>query len=247
MATDFNTQHRQKPSICFIGIEFGAKCCWSLKRLIDEGYRVDGIICDRGALKRKLMLLLFGGGMSLRQLAISYGIPIFPLDLQIRKNRNLIDLFTKLAFRSDVLVCSAWPYKISSTVLKWPKIGAYNCHSSYLPAYAGGNPIKAPLINFDKFTGVTFHEMTDLYDSGRIIYQEKLPIVPFFGYLKLLRDISALTPNVIIKGLRNIEMGIDPIPNTVTRIVGRMTLTTYIKLRSMNHIRRLLKKELIKI
>ena len=53
-----------------------------------------------------------------------------------------------------------------------------NVHPSLLPKYKGANAIEQALESGDDMTGVTVHYVTEELDSGEIILQSKVPIMP---------------------------------------------------------------------
>ena len=53
---------------------------------------------------------------------------------------------------------------------------AVNIHPSFLPAYKGRDPIKDVLRNKEKSSGVTMHELSSKFDSGKIILKKKILI-----------------------------------------------------------------------
>lgn len=53
---------------------------------------------------------------------------------------------------------------------------AVNIHPSLLPKYKGAKPTLSALISGDKITGLTAHFLTEQFDSGPIILQQKVKI-----------------------------------------------------------------------
>jgi methionyl-tRNA formyltransferase len=56
--------------------------------------------------------------------------------------------------------------------------GAFNMHGSLLPKYRGRVPINWAIINGEKQTGATLHEMVEKPDAGRIVDQDVVDIGP---------------------------------------------------------------------
>ena len=52
----------------------------------------------------------------------------------------------------------------------------FNIHFSLLPAYKGMYTSAIPILNGERFTGVTFHRIDSGIDTGEIISQRKIPI-----------------------------------------------------------------------
>ena len=59
-------------------------------------------------------------------------------------------------------------------ILKLVKIKSINLHPSFLPEYKGCFSCPWVIINREKFTGITFHEIIEKVDSGDILFQEKV-------------------------------------------------------------------------
>ncbi|SVE35269.1 uncharacterized protein METZ01_LOCUS488123, partial [marine metagenome] len=76
----------------------------------------------------------------------------------------------------DLIISAGYDRKIPNIILKIPKIGSFNFHPSLLPAYAGGNPWFWVIAKGEKYTGVTVHSMTTVYDAGDIILQKRIRI-----------------------------------------------------------------------
>lgn len=67
---------------------------------------------------------------------------------------------------------------IPADVLQMARRGAINFHDGPLPRYAGMYTPAWAILNGESEYGVTFHEMTDGVDEGRILVQRLFPISP---------------------------------------------------------------------
>ena len=76
----------------------------------------------------------------------------------------------------DIVFIGSWGEKFTKKTADIPKIGTINCHSSLLPKYRGPNPYASAILNNENKTGVTFHLVTDNYDSGAILKQTEVAI-----------------------------------------------------------------------
>jgi methionyl-tRNA formyltransferase len=76
----------------------------------------------------------------------------------------------------DVLVIATFDYLVPKSVYTLAKIGAVNIHPSYLPYYRGYHPYFWPIANGEKETGVSIHYLTEGFDDGDIVGQEKVVI-----------------------------------------------------------------------
>lgn len=67
---------------------------------------------------------------------------------------------------------------IPENILNMPKLGSINIHYSLLPKYRGASPVESAILNGDTETGVTIQKMKFELDSGSILAQEKVKILP---------------------------------------------------------------------
>jgi len=63
-------------------------------------------------------------------------------------------------------------------ILNLPRLGSLNIHYSLLPKYRGASPVESAILNGDTETGVTIQKMEFKMDSGPIVAQEKVAILP---------------------------------------------------------------------
>ncbi|MDE5871809.1 MAG: methionyl-tRNA formyltransferase, partial [Muribaculaceae bacterium] len=77
------------------------------------------------------------------------------------------DLFIVIAFR--MLPREVW---------QMPRLGTFNLHASLLPKYRGAAPINRAVMNGDTETGVTTFFLRHEIDTGDMIMQKKIEILP---------------------------------------------------------------------
>ena len=80
----------------------------------------------------------------------------------------------------DVMLVGTWREKFSPETFSIPKLGAINIHPSLLPKYRGPNPYLQTIKNREKFSGFTFHLIDKNFDTGDILYQKRVEILPFY-------------------------------------------------------------------
>ena len=83
----------------------------------------------------------------------------------------------------DIVVTVGYMKKLGSQTLTKFKRNIYNIHPSLLPKYGGkgmfGLNIHQAVINSgDSETGVTIHRLEDEYDTGPIVAQQRVPVLP---------------------------------------------------------------------
>ena len=89
---------------------------------------------------------------------------------------DIISLFQ--AWRVDLIVLAGWMRIISPDFIKAFPNRIINIHPSLLPKYKGLNAVQQALDSGDAVSGCTVHYVTDELDSGKIIKQEIVPILP---------------------------------------------------------------------
>jgi methionyl-tRNA formyltransferase len=157
----------------------------SLKALVEAGMNVVAVVTapDKPA----------GRGMQLRapevkEYAQSRDIPV----LQPEKLKNPQFLEELASYKADLQVVVAFRML---PVLVWdmPPMGTINVHASLLPQYRGAAPINWAIINGETETGVTTFKLQHAIDTGNILLQEKVAILPD-------DNIGSLYEKLMIKG-----------------------------------------------
>lgn len=106
------------------------------------------------------------------------------------------DLFIVIAFRM-----------LPEIVWKMPRLGTFNLHASLLPKYRGAAPINWAVINGDQETGVTTFFLKHEIDTGDIIQQEKIEILPHENVGDIHDKLMRLGAEMVVETVKNIEEG----------------------------------------
>tara|TARA_Y100000768_G_scaffold271570_1_gene207670 strand:- start:8481 stop:9425 length:945 start_codon:yes stop_codon:yes gene_type:complete len=77
---------------------------------------------------------------------------------------------------ADMGIIYAYGKIVPIDVIKLIKLGIMNLHCSLLPLYRGAAPIQHALINDDSKTGITFFQINEKLDDGKIILTESYKI-----------------------------------------------------------------------
>ena len=83
-----------------------------------------------------------------------------------------------LKTNTDILLVGTWREKIQKETFSMPKIGTVNIHPSLLPRYRGPNPYMQVILRGERKTGVTIHLMDENWDTGAILLQKEIDIMP---------------------------------------------------------------------
>ena len=85
-------------------------------------------------------------------------------------NDNILEDISTI--KADLGIVYAYGKLIPQHVVDTTKFGIMNLHCSLLPAYRGAAPIQHALINNEAITGITYFEINEKIDEGKIIVNE---------------------------------------------------------------------------
>ena len=148
---------------------------------------------------KKIILAIYGeAGILVLTKIFEFNIPfknllIFTHD--IKRNKRLIEILKMyklkyvfddnetnyikkkfIKFKPNIFLSFYFRNKINEKLFNIRNCYAINMHPSLLPRYAGCFSNFWNIFNNEKFTGITFHYMTKKFDSGNILFQEKIKI-----------------------------------------------------------------------
>src|SRR5881409_743148 len=124
------------------------------------------------------------------------------------KDREAINQIRALA--PDVIVVMAYGQILPRAVLEIPKIACLNLHASLLPRWRGAAPIQAAIAAGDRETGMTVMYMDEGLDTGDILLQRKIDILPNDTGGSLPARLAKLAPNALLDSLRLLAEGNAP-------------------------------------
>ncbi|MDR1892184.1 MAG: methionyl-tRNA formyltransferase, partial [Oscillospiraceae bacterium] len=106
--------------------------------------------------------------------ALEFGLSVHqPVML---KDGAVLEILREL--RPDIIVVAAYGKILPQDILSLPPLGCVNIHASLLPKYRGASPIQQAVLNGDTETGITLMQMDKGLDTGDILAQANLPILP---------------------------------------------------------------------
>jgi len=82
------------------------------------------------------------------------------------------------AAQPDLIFSFYYRSMLPVPLLKNARLGAFNMHGSLLPKYRGRAPVNWAIIHGETETGATLHYMADKPDTGDIVAQTAVPILP---------------------------------------------------------------------
>lgn len=168
----------------------------SLAALVGAGAQVAAVVTapDKPA----------GRGMQLqaspvKQYALEHNLPV--LQPEKLKNPEFIEKLKSL--QADLHIVVAFRM-LPEAVWNMPPLGTVNVHASLLPQYRGAAPINWAIINGETETGVTTFRLKHEIDTGNILLQKQVAILPEDNigtlYEKLMNEGAALLVETV-KGL----------------------------------------------
>lgn len=140
---------------------------------------------------------------SVAALARAHGIPVTMPD----DPNGEPFLATLQALSPEVLFSFYYRSMLSPAVLEVAGGRAYNMHGSLLPRYRGRVPVNWAIINGEKETGATLHEMTARPDAGRIVDQMAVPILPNDLAVDVFRKVTVAAEIVLDRCLPSLMAG----------------------------------------
>jgi methionyl-tRNA formyltransferase len=109
-----------------------------------------------------------------KQAALAANIPV----IQPQKLREPGAFESLQAWQPDLIVVAAFGQILRQQVLDLPRYGCINVHASLLPRWRGAAPIQAAIRAGDTQTGITIMKMDAGLDTGPILSQRAIPILP---------------------------------------------------------------------
>ncbi|HOH83988.1 MAG TPA: methionyl-tRNA formyltransferase [Bacteroidales bacterium] len=171
----------------------------SLKRLLAKGKNIVSVVTtpDKPA----------GRGLQLKEsevkkFAVANKLPLLQPENFTEESfvKNISDL------SPDIIIVVAFR-KISDDIIKIPTLGAFNLHASLLPQYRGAAPINWAIINGETETGLTTFFLNNKIDTGNIILQRKVPILPEYNASALYDVMKSTGAELVIETVNTIIHG----------------------------------------
>ena len=95
-------------------------------------------------------------------------------------------------------------------VLEIPKIACLNLHASLLPRWRGAAPIQAAIAAGDRNTGITVMYMDEGLDTGDVLLQRTINILPSDTGGSLHDRLARIAPETLLESLDLLAKGKAP-------------------------------------
>lgn len=130
------------------------------------------------------------------------GIPV--LQPEKLKDESFVEQLR--SYKADIQVVVAFRM-LPEVVWNMPPLGTYNLHASLLPQYRGAAPINWAVMNGDKQTGVSTFKLKHEIDTGDVLMQRSIDILPDDDAGTVHDNLMMLGARTIVDTLREIEKG----------------------------------------
>jgi len=139
-----------------------------------------------------------------KQRALELGLPITQPD-KIKHN----DEFRREleAIRPDAIIVVGYGRLIPQWMLDLPPLGNINLHASLLPKYRGAAPIQWAIANGEEVTGVSTMRLDAGFDTGDILQQKEMRIVPEDTSETLAPRLATIGAELVVETLRGLRAG----------------------------------------
>ena len=166
----------------------------NLQALVDEALPIAGVASNVP-------------GVRALERAERAGIPwaVFPLDdYETREERDLAMADWLEGRGVRLVVCAGYMHLLTPAFLARFPQGVINVHPSLLPAFPGTHAVQDALSSGVAETGVTVHDVDDGIDSGYVIAQERVTILPGDTEETLLERLHAVEHRLLPQATREV-------------------------------------------
>lgn len=177
----------------------------ALEKLVAAGWNVIAVITAPDKPQGRGQKLV---GSPVKEAAEKLNIPVLQPtnlkdpDFQQELKALAADLQIVVAFRM-----------LPEDVWSMPPLGTFNLHASLLPNFRGAAPINWALIQGERETGVTTFFLQHEIDTGNILFQEKVPILPEDNLGSLYEKLMGLGADLVLRTVASIaSKDIHPLP-----------------------------------
>ena len=184
----------------------------SLEKLASSGFDVKLVVTQPDRPQGRGMTLT---APPVKQMAVRLGLPVTQPD-KIKNNEEFRRQLTEIA--PEAIIVVGYGRIIPPWMLQLPPRGNINVHASLLPKYRGAAPIQWSIASGDTVTGVTTMQLDEGLDTGAILLQREMAILPEDTAATLSPRLAAMGADLLIETLHGLEEGkVDALPQDHSR------------------------------
>jgi len=172
----------------------------SLEALLKSEDQVVGVVTQPDRPKGRGQTL---AASPIKQVALREGLPL----LQPVKMKDPVFLDALRAWQPDLIAVTAFGRILPPVILSLPPRGCINVHGSLLPKYRGAGPIQWAIIKGEQETGITTMLMDEGMDTGPMLLQERVPILPEDTAGTLSVKLAEVGGRLLVETIRRLHAG----------------------------------------
>lgn len=172
----------------------------SLEALLKSDDQVVGIVTQPDRPKGRGQVLT---PPPIKLIAQREGIPFLqPVKIKVPEFLTVL-----AAWKPDLIAVTAYGRILHRPILTLPPMGCVNVHGSLLPKYRGAAPVQWAMINGEAETGITTMLMDEGMDTGAMLLQESLPIIPEDTAGSLASRLAVLGGRLLVETIARLKVG----------------------------------------
>ena len=173
----------------------------SLEKLAQSGFDVQLVVTQPDRPQGRGMELT---APPVKQTALRLGLPVVQPE-KIRKNEEFQRQLREL--NPEAIIVVGYGRIIPPWMLALPPLGNINVHGSLLPKYRGAAPIQWAIARGETVTGITTMRLDEGLDTGDILLQKEMDILPDDTSVTLAPRLAAMGAALLVETLRGLEQG----------------------------------------
>src|SRR6266851_4282431 len=173
----------------------------TLEKLVEAGHSVPVVVTQPDRPRGRGMEVAIS---PVKDAATHLGIAVLQ-PAAIKNNAEFRDQLAAIA--PDAIVVVGYGRIIPQWMIDLPRLGNLNLHASLLPRYRGAAPIQWAIARGETASGVTTMRIDSGLDTGDILLQKEISIVPQDTAVTLAPRMAAIGADLMVETLRGLKAG----------------------------------------
>ena len=170
---------------------------------------VNGIIQLLESLGQQILLVVVTPGPP-RRPTTAYKAVVANIrpDIDVLVTSHIKRLSTMLrGLEPDLIFVAGFPWRLPPDLIALPRRGSINMHPALLPRHRGPDPFFWQMMNGETETGVTIHRIEVAFDTGPILAQASVPILPDDDMESVIARLYPIIPGLITEAFVAVAAG----------------------------------------
>src|SRR5215468_1722285 len=173
----------------------------TLEKLVETGFHVRLVVTQPDRPRGRGLELT---ASPVKESAHQLGLRVVQPE-KIKENTEFRGELSEL--RPDAIIVVGYGRIIPQWMIEMPALGNLNVHASLLPKYRGAAPMQWAIARGETVTGVTTMRIDAGLDTGDILLQKDLPILPDDTAETLAPRLASLGANLLVETLFGLRAG----------------------------------------